>query len=513
LITFKGVKAMEAEQLIHQIDNVVFHKTQRHLRDIEVWILKESWHGKTYEEIAAQYNYTTQYLCQDIGPKLWKLLSEVFEETVGKRNFRTCLERSLNRNFLDVKDSFQHQISVPPFVPEVSLGREVTLAPRDASVANCDWADAPDIEPFYGQDKALQTLRQSVIGATDAQHQHQSPRLLVLTGMGGMGKTKLALKLSHQLLKDFDFVVWRSLRNGATVNQIVDSWLNAFSAGQSRLTGQSLEDKIHDLLCYLRKNRCLLILDNFDSVIAKDSAIGAYQPAHEGYGFLLRCLADSQHKSCLIITTREQPQGLAQRQGHSGSVKIFPMNGVNAEVAEQILRDKGCFQINEAGIQSILQYYGGNPLLINMIGASIREMIGGCVEEFLPFLQRGLFYSHDIWDLIQQHTHSLSDTQKQLLRWIANQSGQSTLPELLASCKVIPEHQILAGVQALLKRSLLARVEDSLHLLPFIAEYVLQQLLIDGEKTAWPSQRSLAVSALPMHSSELEKTFGKKVAA
>ena len=50
--------------------------------------------GKTYEEIAAHANYTGDYLSKDIGNKLWRKMSVIFEETISKKNFRGAIERA-----------------------------------------------------------------------------------------------------------------------------------------------------------------------------------------------------------------------------------------------------------------------------------------------------------------------------------------------------------------------------------------------------------------------------------
>ena len=67
---------MDFKEVLKVVDAAVFTKTERHLKDIEVAILRGSWQGRKYDEIAETYGYTTKYLKQDVGPKLWKLLSE-----------------------------------------------------------------------------------------------------------------------------------------------------------------------------------------------------------------------------------------------------------------------------------------------------------------------------------------------------------------------------------------------------------------------------------------------------
>ncbi len=84
---------MDFETAFKLVDAAVVAQTKRHLKDIEVTILRSSWQGKKYEEIAQTYGYTTDYLQHDVGPKLWQMLSEAFGEKVSKKNFQAALER------------------------------------------------------------------------------------------------------------------------------------------------------------------------------------------------------------------------------------------------------------------------------------------------------------------------------------------------------------------------------------------------------------------------------------
>lgn len=84
---------MDFEEAFQALDATVVTKKQRHLKDIEVAILRGSWQGQKYHEIAQAHGYTTEYLKQDVGFKLWKLLSEILGEKVSKTNFRAALAR------------------------------------------------------------------------------------------------------------------------------------------------------------------------------------------------------------------------------------------------------------------------------------------------------------------------------------------------------------------------------------------------------------------------------------
>ena len=97
---------MDFEQALETVNESVFVRYGRHLTDVETAILIGSLQSQTYEQIAFTSGYSSSYITRDVGPKVWKLLSQVLGETVSKTNFQTALERhgrSHNRadNILD----------------------------------------------------------------------------------------------------------------------------------------------------------------------------------------------------------------------------------------------------------------------------------------------------------------------------------------------------------------------------------------------------------------------------
>ena len=84
---------MDFQKALQVVDTAVVARLDRHLKDIEVAILQGTWQGQKYHEIAEAHGYTPEYLNNDIGPGLWKSLSEALGEKVSKTNFRAALER------------------------------------------------------------------------------------------------------------------------------------------------------------------------------------------------------------------------------------------------------------------------------------------------------------------------------------------------------------------------------------------------------------------------------------
>ena len=89
-------------------------------------------------------------------------------------------------------------------------------------------------------------------------------RLLTLTGVGGTGKTRLALQVAADLIDDFDhgvfFVDLSPLRRPELVVSSI-----ATALGVQPAAGRPLLDALLD---YLRRKQMLVLLDNFEQVLA-----------------------------------------------------------------------------------------------------------------------------------------------------------------------------------------------------------------------------------------------------
>jgi len=88
---------MDFEEVIKVINATVLEKTNAPLSDPEKTVLRGSWQGETYEQIAHNSDYSLNYLKRDVGPNLWKRLSSVLEQEVSKANITTAIEQYLDK--------------------------------------------------------------------------------------------------------------------------------------------------------------------------------------------------------------------------------------------------------------------------------------------------------------------------------------------------------------------------------------------------------------------------------
>ncbi|MFQ3629625.1 MAG: AAA-like domain-containing protein [Cyanobacteriota bacterium] len=88
-----GSQPILFETALQAADAAVLATASRHLKNIEVAVLKGAWHGFKYDEIAEETGYTPEYIKHDVGPKLWQLLSSSLGERVSKTNLVAVLSQ------------------------------------------------------------------------------------------------------------------------------------------------------------------------------------------------------------------------------------------------------------------------------------------------------------------------------------------------------------------------------------------------------------------------------------
>src|SRR5690242_17726872 len=119
--------------------------------------------------------------------------------------------------------------------------------------------------------------------------------------MGGMGKSALVVTFMHQIASSFQCVVFRSVRDAPPCQDLLADCLQVLLPHPLSTMPTSI-DQYQDLLieCF-QKRRCLLVLDNFETLLQAHDPQVHYLPGYEDYGVLLRRVAETTHQSCLLL--------------------------------------------------------------------------------------------------------------------------------------------------------------------------------------------------------------------
>ncbi|MEI2579673.1 NB-ARC domain-containing protein, partial [Scytonema sp. PRP1] len=237
---------------------------------------------------------------------------------------------------------------------------------RPSGAQTVDWGEAVDVSGFNGRSEELAQLQKWVL--------IERCRSVAVLGIGGIGKTSVAVKFAQQVQHEFDYVIWRSLFQAPPVDTLIAD-LVCFLSNQQETKGD-----IGRLMHYLRSSRCLLILDKMESVLDAGHA-GHYRPRYEGYGELLRLVGETAHQSCLILTSREKPAEIAASEGTELSVRSLRLGG-SQQAAFALLASKGLVGSEEQK-QELCERYGNNPKALKIVASSIYNLFNGDIEEFL----------------------------------------------------------------------------------------------------------------------------------
>ncbi len=397
-----------------------------HLSNIQNVVFEKCWQGKTYAEIANDSGYDAEYIKQ-VGFNLWQQLTKTLGTKVNKNNIRSVIQRY----------SPSPAVATPEPINPTTIA---TKQPDDLeqitnykTIVHPGWIAALDVGNFYGRTTEINTLTQSIV--------RDRCRLLTVTGMGGIGKTSLVARTAEQIKYQFEHLVWYSLRNAPSIEDILLNLIQILSHQQENQLPETLDSQISRLIHYLHSTRCLIVLDNLETILLSGDR-GRYRQAYEGYGQLLRVIAETNHTSCVIVTSREMPIGLSFKE-NTAKVRLLKLTGLPQNDAQTIFKTKGIL-VSETESQLLCQRYQGNPLALKIVATTIQNLFASQVERFL--VQEITIFG-DIRGILEQQFQRLSELEMQIMYWLAIKHKPCTIEQLQAD--IVPFGSISTVIEAL----------------------------------------------------------------
>lgn len=329
-----------------------------------------------------------------------------------------------------------------------------------------DWQDAPSNEPFYGREKELTHLEQWIA--------NDRVGMILIAGIGGVGKTSLVMTLIRKIHASFSSVFWYSLRTAPPFREFVDRYVRFLSPQQQGDLPAEENDQVAYLFTYLQKQRSLLILDNFESVLQSGDYMGRYREGYEGYGLLLESVGMRGHKSCLLLTSREKPREFARLQGNNLLTRSLSLDGITVTSGRKILKMLGLAGPEQTW-SKLVELYSGNPLALKLIAGYVKEIFGGNIAAFLE-TEKSVF--GNIYDLLEQQFQRLSEQEQEIMYWLAIEH-QPMMFQHLRENMVHPlgTSTLLEVLDSLRRRSLIETGYSGQYALQsVVAEYVIEKL-------------------------------------
>ncbi|EFH86187.1 eIF2A-related protein [Ktedonobacter racemifer] len=355
--------------------------------------------------------------------------------------------------------------STPQLSPQVERPVIPAFA-KPVAFSHVDWVGALDVSHFAGREVEVVKLTQWIV--------QERCRLIAILGMGGIGKSTLVSLLGQRLASQFEAVLWCSVRDAPSCEELVADCISFFSETPPTAFPSSLEQRINQLVARLQARRCLLVLDNLETLLVSGNLESGYLPGYEGYGRLVGRLAESEHQSCVLLTSREKPREIEPLEGARGHVRSLRLQGLDEQAAHELLADKelnGTF----SAWQHLVASYGGNPLALKIVAQGVSDLFAGDIDRFL---EEGELVFNGVRAVLRQQVGRLSMLEHLLLTWLAvlrEWTSLDTLAQVLHPR--IPRAPLLEALEALRRRSLLERGQQAnFSLQSMVMEYLTDEL-------------------------------------
>ena len=334
---------------------------------------------------------------------------------------------------------------------------------------------------FVGREREIKQIDQML----------RSRRLLTLTGPGGTGKTRLALKVAEHLRVAYDdgvaFVDLAAVEESAQVGPAMVRTLGLQE-------GQPSQEA---LLRFLRPRQMLLILDNFEHVIEAAPLVGELLEAAPRLSVLatsrqpLRVHGEQEVQVTPLPVPDEATGADVDSLTANDAVRLFLLR------AQAVRPDFSLTEDNAGAVAAICRRLEGLPLAIELAAVQLKLFTPSALlarlEDRLATLIRGardLPARQQTLRATIDWSHELLESEERILfRRLSVFRGGGTLEAVEAVCAQRVQGSALALFAALLDMSLIRQQEDDvgnvrLSMLETIREYAVEKLAAAGEVEA-----------------------------
>ena len=324
-----------------------------------------------------------------------------------------------------------------------------------------DLSEMPELGDFFDRTSELQTLTTWIL--------QQNCRLITLTGISGIGKTSLAVKLVQQIKDEFEYAVWYTLDEFPTIDKFQSNLIQLFSNSEKPDLSPTNQKRLPPIK-YLQNHRCLIVLDDVHNLFCSGELAGKYKPESEAYRTLFKQIEKLSHQSCLMLIGWEQPREVAQIKSQNTSIRTLQLKGLDIAAGREILRDCGLAESDNT--EALIHRYQGNPLWLKSVATLIQEL-GVAVNQLLP--NDTILLPSDLKDVLQQQFDSLSELEKQVISLLAKESQPIDRTKLLEN-DTIGLSDWVNALQSLSRRCLIEQQANFYTISPVLRQYLHRNL-------------------------------------
>ncbi|BAZ09847.1 WD-repeat protein [Calothrix sp. NIES-4071] len=270
--------------------------------------------------------------------------------------------------------------------------------------SNVDLSLAPPLSSFCGRTKELRELEQWL---------QERCRLIVIYGMGGIGKKALTRQLVEKISHKYDYVIWRSLESAPPFQDFCTE------LAQFLCKEQNNEVDISQLMQCLHQQKCLLVLEAWEEITSDNSE------DYDEYCDFFKRVAKETHQSSVLLLSRETPRNIKFLE--SNFVRLLRLGSLTPEEAREILIAEGLSGTPDKLEAFSLRY--SNPWILKKVASKVRTVFDGEVSNFVE--NTSVFVDNEIMDFLDNQFNQLSELEKKVIYWIAIRRNTASWNQLV----------------------------------------------------------------------------------
>ena len=336
--------------------------------------------------------------------------------------------------------------------------------------------------------------REKVVKEVYAQLLQPDITAIVLTGIGGVGKSTLAALIhrhaeQQRRLGDGPFTaeaLWLRIDPAVTITDLVGTIFDALSKPLldfGSLTPQNLAVALFNALNTTEQAR-LIVLDQFENLL--DTQTGYALADHAGVGEWLDALNSQPCRCRVLLTSRLWPQGT--REYPPTYMQEHQSRGMEIAEGIELLR-KQEVNATEAELRVAVEHCAGHAFALTLLASFLRRNRSLRLTTLYSNPTYAQLWTgniaHNLLDSI--YTQQLNEVQRKLLLAFSIYREPVSLDaakSLLDFSAAVPEVQALSALDALLRQHLLqASGEGRYQLHTIVADYACSRFVGGHEQT------------------------------
>ena len=172
-------------------------------------------------EIRAALDVANRWLT--IDPLDEKALRNLMRLLASNEQQQTAVQQyEISRQYLNKQLGLAPEIATVTLMKQIKSGAFTMIANQNVRQNDrIDWSDIPLVGSFFGRTVELNQLHEWLT--------RERSQVVIIHGIGGVGKTTLSAQTAREIGKYFDVIIWRSLVNAPTFDELITPILQILS--------------------------------------------------------------------------------------------------------------------------------------------------------------------------------------------------------------------------------------------------------------------------------------------